>query len=461
MNTKAKHAWRAALITTAGSNLMIGLLGCASTGTLPAVGVYAPASVAQTHAHVAGNAGGSAALPERLDLDGLLAFGDAHSPVIATARARLGLAEAGQVGADLTFPANPSLSLSAGARTVGGQTGIDFQVAIQQQLEIAGEQRLRRGAAKAERDAAEARVNAVRWTVHVEVHRLFVALRMVEERRAQAQRFVELSEKLRDIAARQIAAGESSPLILLVADADLAQTREALIAIEQSQGAFAARLAAIIGWSGDLPPVTGALPKVQPAPALADLTAQMLQAHPEIRAAELRVAARNADARLAARDAWVQPTIGLAYGRESAPAPDEEPAGILTLSLGVPLPFWRQNQGPRAQAEAAAHVADRVRAEAVTERRGALAQARIDLNAAADRVALYTEGIMPQLEKNLALLERAYALGEVNVHEVSQTRQRLLTAASRYLEARVDWYSQMTVLEGLVGTQIWAKTEGL
>ena len=433
--------------------------GCASVGALPPVEAFAPASVASVEAGdpPVDMPDPTAAAP--LTLDGLLAFADTHAPVIATARARLGLAAAGQVGADLTFPANPSLGMSLGTRTVGGQTGIDFEVAIQQQLEIAGEQTLRRDAARAEREAAGARVDVVRWTVHVEVHRLYVALRMADERRAQAERFVVVSQTLRDIADRQIEAGESSPLILLVADADLAQTREALIAIEQSRAAFAVRLGAIIGWPGALPPVIGDLPSVQRAPALADLTQRMVQAHPAIRAAELRVVARNADARLAARDAWLEPTVGLAFGREAAPVPDEKPADLLTISLGLPLPLWQRNQGPKAQAEAAAFVAHRARAQAVAQRRGALAQARIDLNAAADRVALYAEGIMPQLAKNLALLQRAYDLGEVNVHEVSQTRQRLLTAASRYLAARVDWYTQMTVLEGLVGTRIWADAE--
>lgn len=450
--------------TMLGSSIVAGTLGCATVVRLPPVGAFAPASTESTpraHFVPSGTPSGTAdAMPDPaadapLTLNALLAYADVHAPVVATARARLGLAEAGQVGADLTFPANPSLGLSAGTRSVGGQTGIDFEVAIQQQLEIAGEQTLRRDAARAERDAADARVDVVRWTVHVEVHRLFVALRMAEERRDQAARFVALSEKLRSIADRQIAAGESSPLILLVADADLAQTREALITIEQSRAAFTVRLAAIIGWPGELPSVMGTLPAVQRSPALADLTQRMLRAHPSIRAAELRVAARNADARLAARDAWLQPTVGFAVGREAAPAPDEKSASLLTISLGLPLPIWQRNQGPKAQAEAAAHVAHRARAQAVAARLGALAQARINLNGAGDRVALYAQGIMPQLAKNLALLERAFDLGEVDVHQVSQTRQRLLAAASRYLAARVDWYAQMTVLEGLVGTRIW------
>lgn len=447
------HPSLALVITILGSSL----IGCATPGPLPPVDLE-PAAAAEGRAAPAPPvAVPDSATSDPLTLDALLAFADAHAPVIATAQARLGLAEAGRVGADLTFPANPSLGLSAGPRRVGGQTGLDFEIAIQQQLEIAGEQTLRRDAARAERDAAAARVDAVRWTVHVEVHRLFVALRMTDERRAQAERFVALSEKLRLIAQRQIEAGESSPLILLVADADLARTREALISIAQARAALRARLAAIIGWPGELPPVTGTLPAVQKAPALPELVERMRTAHPAIRAARLRVAARNSDARLAARDAWLEPTIGLAIGRESAPAPDEKPADLLTFSVGLPLPLWQRNQGPRAQAEAAAHVAHRARLQAIARQQGALAQAHVDLNAATDRVALYAEGIMPQLEKNLALLERAYDLGEVNVHQVSQTRQRLLTAAGRYLDARVAWYTQMTVLEGLVGTRIWAE----
>ena len=83
------------------------------------------------------------------------------------------------------------------------------------------------------------------------------------------------------------------------------------------------------------------------------------------------------------------------------------------------------------------------------------------MNSAAERVALYETDIMPQLEENLALLERAYELGEVDIHQVSQTREQLLTATGRYIEARVTYYEAAAELEGLVGAEIWPARGGV
>jgi len=46
------------------------------------------------------------------------------------------------------------------------------------------------------------------------------------------------------------------------------------------------------------------------------------------------------------------------------------------------------------------------------------------------------------------------------VHQVSQTRERLLTATGQYIDARITYYETAATLEGLVGTELWPETEG-
>ena len=201
---------RLAILTTiAGSNYLV---ACASTHvrtTLPEAGQYAPAGVVQPYVP----SGDPVDPPSTtsLTLDELLVFADANSPAIQTARARVGLAEAGVVGAEIVFPANPQLSFGAGGRTIEGATGFEFEVAVQQQIEIAGEPGLRLDAAEDQQRLSEAAVNEVRWSVHVEVHRLFVDILLVRERLEQAERFVAFAQSMRDIAARQVE-GHDRPL---------------------------------------------------------------------------------------------------------------------------------------------------------------------------------------------------------------------------------------------------------
>lgn len=449
---------RLALLTTIAGSIFVGACAPArAPNVLPRPGVFAPAAVAQPY--VPPGAPVTPSTAAALTLDELLIYSDAHAPTIQVARARVKLAEADLVGADITLPANPQLSFGAGGRAVEGVTGFEFEVAVQQQLEVAGEPKLRRAAAEDRQQLSEATVNEVRWSVHVEVHRLFVAALLVRERLAQAERFVAFARSMRDIAARQVEAGESSPLILLVADADLAQTREAVIAAQQARNALTTRLAALIGWPATtLPEVRGSLPDVRPAPDIDALLALMAEHHPSLRTRELAIVAGQSRLELEDREAWPEPTVGLSYAREAAPGSDAE-ANIWLFSLALPIPLWQTNQARRARAEAELMIADREREATATQLRSALLRASIALNAAIARVALYETNVVPQLEANLALLQRAYALGEVDVHQVSQTRERLLTATGQYIDARITYHETAATLEGLVGTELWPKPE--
>ena len=395
-----------------------------------------------------------------LNLDQLLLWADQNAPSIRAAQARVGLADAAVAEAEIFFPENPEVSVGAGPRTVAGSTGFDFEVAIQQQLEIAGESGLRRDVADAERREAKAVVNEVRWMVHVEVHRLFFEILIAAERLDQSERFVEFANSLLAMAKRQVAAGDVSPLELLVAEADTARTQEALIQATQLHAALRTRLRAVIGWPiAALPPLNGTLPRVRRVSESADLLARMAKHHPSIRTRELAVAARRARLALERRDAWPEPTVGVSYSRESAPSP-EPGANVWMFNIAMPIPMWRNNQVGKARARAELLVADSERSQEVARLTGDLEQNVIALNADAERVQLYETTVLPRLEKNLALLRRAFELGEVNVHQVSQTQQRLLSGMSQYLDARADYYERRAALESLLGTEIWPNERG-
>jgi cobalt-zinc-cadmium efflux system outer membrane protein len=153
--------------------------------------------------------------------------------------------------------------------------------------------------------------------------------------------------------------------------------------------------------------------------------------------------------------------VGVNYQHQASPGPTGgASADLWLLSLSVPLPLWRTGQGERARAAADVAVAQRHRDETVAQLRGALLQAALALSAAADRLALYESDVMPHLDQNLSLLQRAYTLGEADVHQVSQTRERLLNATAQFLDARITYFKTAAALEGLVGTALWTERGG-
>lgn len=438
------------LITIAGSILG----GCAgSPEAAGEVGVYAPALVEPAWLPQAAEVEPETA--RSLTLEQALRFADAHSPVILSGQARVGVTEGDRVDAVVGLPGNPQLSVAAGARQVGGRAGLDWELGLQQQLEVAGEPGLRRQWADQQREVARASLQETRWAVHVEVHRLFASLLLLREQRAQAERFVTFSASLRDLARRKVQAGESSPLTLLVAETDLAQSQEALLEIQRRERSLRAQMVAAMGWpSLDLPPLQGELPEVRSAPEPEALLEVMARHHPSLRTRELAVQAAQARLALEERQAWPKPSLGVSVGQEADPGGGQG-ASLWMLQVGVPLPLWRRNQGARQRAHAQVLLQDRERLSQATLLQSLLLQALWSLQAAQGRVALYEEQVVPQLEANLEKLQRAYELGEVDLHRVSQTRGRLLEAMGRYLDARVTYYNEAASLEGLVGTEIW------
>lgn len=418
---------------------------------MPTPGLYAPAQLAETQTSPRTSIDPSKALT--LSLEELLTFANEHAPSIQTARAQTGLGNAEVVGARIAFPMNPQLRTGVGVRTVGSQTGLEYELAIQQQLELVGQQALRLEATQDQQQVLKAAVDEVRWRVRIEVRRLFFALLLAQERIAQARRFVAFAESMSTIATRQVDAGESSRLITLVADADVAQTKAALVTAQQAKNLLKVRLVSILGWPTDtLPDVRGSLPKIRSVSDVDSLLRSMVRSHPSFRTRELAVMASRSRLALEERESWPDPIVGISYGREAAPGPEAE-ADIVMFNLTLPLPIWHTNQKARAQANAELIVADRLRKAAAIRLRGELHQAIVALNAAAERVALYEETIVPRLEKNLSLVQQAFELGEIDAHQVSQTRQRLLSAMSQYIDARIIYYDAATTLEGLVGTE--------
>lgn len=394
-----------------------------------------------------------------LTLEQLLAYADANAPAIVAARAHAEISTADVVEAGIRVPENPEIRFGVGGRTVAGATGFEFEVAVEQRLEVAREPAYRLAAANRWQDLAAALVDEIRWSVHVEVHRLFVDILLVQERRAQAARFVEFSESLLHVAERQVEAGESAPLVLLVARADLEHTRDAVIEAEQIDGALRARLAAVIGWPhAAIPDIDGVLPEVLPPPEMAILEARLLARHPALRSRDLDVVAAQSQLELERRESRVEPTFGVAYGREAAPGPESE-ANIWMLSVGIPIPAFRSNQAGQVRAAAELDAASAERA--MTERAllGQLHEATVALDAAARRVGVYDTGVVPTLEENLQLLQRAYELGEVDIHVLSQTRERLLEATANFIDARVLYFETVAALEGLVGDDPWSSGE--
>ncbi len=385
-------------------------------------------------------------------LEQLLAYADEHAPALGVARARSRRGDAGIEAASLLLQNNPQMGLGVGGRAVASSNFFESELSVQQQIEIAGERGLRIQTAEQGREVALAELDEVRWQVHVNVHGLFFEALIAEERVGVAKGVVGFAEDLRLVAQRRVDAGDDAPLAMLVARADLAQAKERLVAADQEERLVRLALAEAAGWPATNAPMPhGALPTIRITRVLPDLIRLAGQHHPALRTLEFAVGEAESRVRLQDREAWPEPTLGFGYGREGDAS---DPPNVWLFTVGIPIPLWNRNQGQRAQASVALGTARAERESLGLRLQARIARAASAVNAAAERVRIYGADVVPAVMSNLRLIRRAYELGELDIHAVSQTRERVLETQGRAIDARSEYFRALAELEALVGAEL-------
>lgn len=412
-------------------------------------GEGSPASVEIPHAPV--SIGG-----EPVSLERLLRHAERRAPALAVAAAEVELADEEHGAAQPLLPRNPTLLAGAGPR-LGDNGATDANVLINflVPLEIAGERPLRFELARAARTTRERRLDRARWRIHQDIHAGYRRA-LAERRNAElAQRLAEFSARLADVATRRVAAGDASPLTQRLAEADAAQARQQAIAALQAYREACLTLAEVAGWTAERPPEPrGELQSPRRAPPLAALLERARENSPAL--AQLEAAVTEAEARqeLADREAWPEPSIGARYVFEGAPG-GGTPEHVVMGLVQLPFPFSQLNQAARARTAAGVDVAAARRDALARMLSVRLERRRSAVDAAAERVDAFGEDILPRFEENLAMLQRAFELGEIDVLRLSVAVERFLEVQQQALGAYTDYFAAVAALEAEVGAEIW------
>lgn len=394
----------------------------------------------------------------KVSLRGILAYALRNSPLLRVADAEARRADAELTAADVLLQNNPELAAGIGQRRVSGASGLEYEASISQRLEIAGERGLRRAAAQSARQRARIEIGAIRWTVHREIHTAFHAALVARERLDAARVALAFSKRLADIARKRRDAGDISDLDVQVAETELAQVRQAEIAAAGAYTVARLALAELAGWPAAEPPEpAGNLDPPRAPDSDEALLRLAVTAFPELAIRRARVLEEEARVRLADREAWPEPTIGLTYAQESEPAEaDAARQHIGMVTLAVPLPLWNRNAGERARARAELAIS---KAEEAAVRRvlaPRVRRAAALVRAAAERIEAFGAEILPNMQRNLDLIGRAFELGEIDILEVLVARGRFLDAQRAALDAYEEYYRAIGELEAAVGRELWA-----
>lgn len=390
-----------------------------------------------------------------VSLSRMLDYADQRSPVLLVARSTRSIAEAERVAASILLQQNPTLTAAVGPRFGRSGTGVDVEASLMQQIQIAGERGARIEAADRLRDLTNADIEQLRWTVHCDVHAAFHQALVENERSELAERVVHFQHEVLRVVEQQIEAGETAEFTLRLAQAEVAQAKQVLVAAKQSFYASRIRLAQVAGWPVMTPPLpTGTVDEPRDPPTLHQLTSVALERLPNLRARAARVSEAEARATLAHREAWPRPSLGVQYRREGNPT-DEGHYDVVMGAISLPIVSFQRNQGETARARAEVTVSEMELSAAQQLLHGQIAEARSEVVAAAQRSRAYGSEILPRFEENLSLLRRSFELGEIDILALSTGRERFLRIQSDALLAQQDYFVALASLERVVGVDLF------
>lgn len=374
---------------------------------------------------------GGARADDRLTLERAVERALGTDPELRGAAAEVRAARARLDQASAPLAANPALSVAAGPREADARRTVDYELALSQPIELAGQRGARVAAGRAALGAAEARLSAARARVRAEVRALLarvVASGMRAELAAEAER---LAGQAAAAAERRLQAGDVARIEVDSARLERGRAARARLEADQERAGALAELELALGVEPGTPlelafQLGGDAGGAGTSPEA--LVRQAIDARADLAAARLDLAAARAEASLAARSAVPTPALGVSFAHE-------EGADVVLGTLSVELPLFVRNQAERGVASARVDQASA--ALAALERRAAqevrLAAGRVD--AARRALASFDAATVAALDQNLAAVARAYESGQIDFVRYQLLRREALEARRDRVEA--------------------------
>jgi cobalt-zinc-cadmium efflux system outer membrane protein len=296
----------------------------------------------------------------------------------------------------------------------------------------------RAGLARAELEAAQARVAGTVLELGFEVRAAFYAVQASEERLVAAQQALDAFAASRDAARSLHLAGNLTTLDLSVQEAAYETARVTVAEIELERLDRRERLQRLLGLHGEATEWTVAegLPVTPEALALDAMTeTRALEASLDLAAQRANLEALARRVGLSQREGWL-PDI-------TVDAHAEQDGNTLEVGGGarVTLPIFDQRRGATAAYGAQFDAAlERYYASAVDLRSG-LRDARNRLRSAHVRARQYDGVIVPARERVLRETLLQYNAMQVSVFQLLQARRELLDATLRRAEVRREFWT--------------------
>lgn len=388
-----------------------------------------------------------------LTLDEALTRAESLHPSLRLAQREIDAARAEAREAGALAWNNPQFSAELRQRRLGQANDADVSrrdaaIGISQTFETGGQAGARRQATQAALTASQNAGDAARRELRAQVTQGFNRTLLLQERVKTEQQSQELLERAAALVRKRVEAGEDSRL-----DGNLARVETERGAQQQAQvrsQLLQARigLATLLQLPPGTPPEVAGTPNLGPPPyGEAELLAALAR-HPRMLAAE--AAAQAARSRLALERGARSPdvTVGLTYSPERGIDTRDR---VTTLSISVPLPLFRNNEGAIGRAASEAERARLERDALARELEGSVRSLWQQQDDIVRRIGRLRDTVLPAAEENQQLSLKALQAGEIALGQYLLVRRQVLDAKRDLLDATAELLQARSELEATAG----------
>ena len=387
------------------------------------------------------------------------------NPALRAKRQALGSAHGRVQQAELLFQDNPRLSVDVDYRhrrfaLPTGKSGVDTEVRLLQEVEIAGQRGYRWEAAAKNLAQAEWSIVDAERLLRLEVTQAFYDLMASQEKIAAQRQLLTTQEDLLQAGLERFARGDISVLELDTLRLDRDRARKDLSNREQEWIGIEQQLRSLLGLEGEntlsavgnLVDVVAQQAERKTPPPLGELAGCALETRPDLKAAHLTLEGREAELRLAQARRTPNISLGPLYKLDNE---DQ----VIGGAIAVPLPLFNRNQGEITTALANLSVA---RTELEARRlavRQEVATAYTRVRLAEERLAPYEKTYPDNLTQSASFTRKAYETGEISIFEFSVAQDRVAQARFLYMDAILAYLQATAELDARLAFACPARAE--
>jgi len=385
-------------------------------------------------------------LPENPALADYLAFAEANNPGLASARLRWQAATERIIQARSLE--DPRLSYRA---AISGDMRTQ-EVVVEQMFPWFGKLDLRAAVAREEAEAARQQYEAERLKVAYRVKNAYFDYYYLARSIEAVRQNRDLVKYLGDVALARYRTASGTQPDVIRAQVELGKLDDQLRTLEDSRGAAAARLSAVLARPINTPvPWPAAIAEdIFEVPDEQVLT-WLSESSPELQAMQHEVARELHAVELAQKDYW--PDVGLGVGyMNQVERMERSDDHVVVGMVSITLPVWREKYAAGVrEAEARSEAAARSRQDRQNLLAADVKMALYQVRDARRKIVLYRDTLLPKAKESLQSMEAAFRTGAANFVDLVDARRLLLEFQLSYERALADHAQRLAELEMLVG----------